>query len=763
MTAKDFSKIFIRVPLQKYPPIITEKTHGKKWTQMSKDELDTYHKKSFSPKLNQGIPCGEVNNLTIIDFDFYKEGKDETKRMYEEYFKDKCNYIVQSASGGIHCYFQYHPELYSTQSDKMAIDILSDGKYAVAPGSKTANGVYKIIKGDDDTKLTSIDPIQYKVLLKSVYSKEDEKRDEKQEILNGMFNMDASWSISEEQDGTYQCITDRYTCLVKPEYTHSQLNHSCLYIGKYHAVAKCHRHGKKNLLKKDYPSLVNLKQSLGLVKAKKTKDDLNDHQILIEYLKEDCMANNFKKEGNWIIKPLKDIPTYYERHLTFDDYLNQLYTDKDHHTYYAYRKSAKTHKNLVEYLTCYNDKEIPRITRNHKWFSFNNGVLDVEEMKFMTFDDLIDTTETSGVYIQKDFNPELLDKNYDEIEVPYFDKLVKHHINEDMVYYLLLAFIGRLFFKVGEKDNWQCMPFIRGKANTGKSTFFLIIMAIFNPACIGKNGKETTFGLQNLFDKLVVINEDIDHNISKYLPASDFQSMVSGENMAIGRKGKDQITTLWEVPMLWGGNVLPDYKDKGGSISRRLAIFDMNRSVENKDTTLSHHIKQDELDLIVIKAVKSYYHFIKFFGNTTFVDWGKKFGIEYFDERIEQVRQETNLLYQFLTASPGTNETRNSDIYIVHNKGSITSLEKFKKYYKTYLHYKHDMKSFTWSRTADHAIIEGEGYTISQIQICASCGDKARAPKKNEEGCCHNFSRQNRRKKWVIQDMEIRDDKDGYY
>jgi hypothetical protein len=759
MTAMDFTKLLIKTPLKKYPPIITEKTHGKKWTEMEKTELDEYYKKNYSPKLNQAIPCGKINDLTIIDFDFYKEGKEETKRLYEEHFKPKCNYIVQSARGGVHCYFRYHDKLPSTQSDKMGIDILSNGKYAVAPESKTQNGIYKIIKGDEKTSLTTIDSTLYNLLLKYIYEKE-EPEDTTHGILNDMFNVNFKWHIEEEKKG-YKITHDSKLCLVERTHNHGELKHSCLYITNRYASITCFTHGKKQLSKKDYPELSKLKQELGLVKKKKDKEELNDQQILIAYLKEDCITNKYKKEGNYIIKPLKDIPTYYEPYLKFDDYLNQLYVDKGDETYEAYRRSTSNHKKIVEYLTCYNDVEIPRIKRNHKWITFNNGVLDIDSLTFMRFEDL-DTNQTSGVYIKKDFNIDILNKNYDEIETPNFDKLIKYHIEDDTIYHILLAFIGRLFFQVGEKDNWQVMAFIRGQGNTGKSTLFIsVIIKLFSPLMIGKIGREKTFGLQNLYDKAVIVNEDIDHNISKSLPASDFQSMVSGENMAISQKGKDMITTNWRVPMIWGGNILPDYKDKGGSISRRLAIFDMNKSIENKDTSLQHRIK-DEIGLIVVKAVKSYYHYLNYFGNTSFVDWGKKYGIRYFDDRIEQVKQETNLLYSFLTAPRGANETRNSDIYIVHTKGAITPLERFKKYYKTYLHYKHDIKNFTWSSTADHAIVEGLGYKISRIHTCASCGERAKAPKNEEPACCSNYSRQNRRKKWVINDMEIRDDKDGY-
>lgn len=106
---------------------------------------------------NYGILTGSINNLIIIDCDLLKDD-DPTKYtcgvQLWNYLVSKNSYLthfsiptVQTKSGGLHLYFKYNPNLISaiqklTYKNKIVkIDVLSDNKFAVGPGS---NG-YKFI------------------------------------------------------------------------------------------------------------------------------------------------------------------------------------------------------------------------------------------------------------------------------------------------------------------------------------------------------------------------------------------------------------------------------------------------------------------------------------------------------------------------------------------------------------------------------------------------------------------------------------------
>jgi hypothetical protein len=119
---------------------------------------------------------------------------------------------------------------------------------------------------------------------------------------------------------------------------------------------------------------------------------------------------------------------------------------------------------------------------------------------------------------------------------------------------------------------------------------------------------------------------------------------------------------------------------------------------------------------------------------------------------MEEFRRESDLLYQFITNPPGVNKTRNSNIWIEYKEGEITELETLKKKFKTFLNYKHNITSYRWSNTSDHSTLRKEGYFIKRLHICAGCNKKA------VKGCCSNFNRNNRRRKFIIENMVIRNE-----
>ena len=136
------------------------------------------------------------------------------------------------------------------------------------------------------------------------------------------------------------------------------------------------------------------------------------------------------------------------------------------------------------------------------------------------------------------------------------------------------------------------MLFVKGQANTGKSTFLEIIECLFNPRDIGVIGEnlEKTFGLQNLYNKRIIISSDIPAKLSERLDATTLQKMISGEKVSVAVKNGDAKFIEWNPTMLMAGNFLPDYSDKAGSISRRFAILDMGKKVIDKDSSLKKEI-----------------------------------------------------------------------------------------------------------------------------------------------------------------------------
>ncbi len=83
-----------------------------------------------------------------------------------------------------------------------------------------------------------------------------------------------------------------------------------------------------------------------------------------------------------------------------------------------------------------------------------------------------------------------------QLETPLFDMIMDTQFSEEEgVIEMLLMSIGRLFFKVGEKDNWQFMPYLMGTSQTGKSTLLNIVKKMFNNIGVINQNFEEKFGV----------------------------------------------------------------------------------------------------------------------------------------------------------------------------------------------------------------------------------------------------------------------------
>ena len=135
-----------------------------------------------TPKNQYGIVCGKKNNITVIDFDFYKEGYEERKMLFEEKFP---NYLsmtraVKTPSGGYHLYFQYEQDFRTTLAGW--VDILSDeNRYVVGAGSKIDGRKYKQL---NDLPVNPM-PIEiYDYFVKEVYQRKNKERYEDKVICD---------------------------------------------------------------------------------------------------------------------------------------------------------------------------------------------------------------------------------------------------------------------------------------------------------------------------------------------------------------------------------------------------------------------------------------------------------------------------------------------------------------------------------------------------------------------------------------------------
>ncbi len=110
---------------------------------------------------------------------------------------------------------------------------------------------------------------------------------------------------------------------------------------------------------------------------------------------------------------------------------------------------------------------------------------------------------------------------------PLLDKILKCQLKSDVVYTYMMAFIGRLFYDVGQCDHFDIIPFIIGDIDTGKSTLLDIICAMFSPnnICTIDSGHEMVFGLQSKYDKELIVAHEISDKMATQLASDVFKKI----------------------------------------------------------------------------------------------------------------------------------------------------------------------------------------------------------------------------------------------
>jgi hypothetical protein len=168
----------------------------------------------------------------------------------------------------------------------------------------------------------------------------------------------------------------------------------------------------------------------------------------------------------------------------------------------------------------------------------------------------------------------------------------------------IYIFLGRLLHDLNQHDSWQIMPFLKGKAGTGKSAIGLVAKNFFEPEQVGilSSNIETKFGLGALADAFVILCLEVKKNFQ--LNQAEFQSIVSGEVIQLAVKNKEAFAKKWTAPGLLCGNEWASYQDAQGSIARRLAIINFVFPISEKDSNpnLLDLILNQELGALLIKC-----------------------------------------------------------------------------------------------------------------------------------------------------------------
>lgn len=518
---------------------------------------------------------------------------------------------------------------------------------------------------------------------------------------------ETGWITSAIVNGTKAVPTNCMMCLIDPNKDHINHSNCSLFINNDKSVVKnCSEYGLENINKTDAKKITNY----FIVDTQEN----TIYQGLLQDLLDIALENNYKKEENTGIV-YKQVKRYaYIKYLEPQPFLNDIFfNDK------AFRGNVNSMKNMIIFMKQYNCPEFPFIITNKDYLGFTNGVFNTITCEFTK---------------EKDFNDDFIVRKYfnheftGEFNTPLMDSVLDHQFKSD-VRDFIYASLGRLF---GIRDTFGFMLYLLGEANTGKSMCIDIISECFNNVGAINDNFEQKFGLAYLYNKDIIICDDLPKNIANVFPQQTFQTICTNGKINIAVKGGASFTEEWKVPLLFAGNWLPNFIDKG-QISRRMLVANFETLIpeEKRDISLKSRIIKNELPNLVNKCLVYYKNLLEKDPTKSIIQLCP----EYFIEQQQEQKMEQNPLYKFLYENTRYCENKillMNDIKESFNESIGKKLSKL------------DNGTFT---QVDRR------YIIETTMICKSCYKQASLV------CCDKYERKNRSTRKIVKNIEFCENK----
>ena len=208
------------------------------------------------------------------------------------------------------------------------------------------------------------------------------------------------------------------------------------------------------------------------------------------------------------MKPVKSYA--YETYKTPMQFVNEVFYEDP-----AFLSVPTSMDNMIKVIKNIDHGDFPRLKVQKEYLGFTNGVFNTETIEFTAEEDI-----TNQITVRKYFNL----KFTGSMDTPYIDKIIDFQFSEEVKNFLY-ASLGRT---LSVRDSLGYMPYLLGEAGCGKSVIMNVWKAVFvSVGCIN-DSFEGKYGLSYLYDKDLIMCDDLPRNLSRVLPQQTFQTMVTG-------------------------------------------------------------------------------------------------------------------------------------------------------------------------------------------------------------------------------------------